>query len=602
MIRLFTGPKVEYSNCSIVNRFEEQVNNHPDKIAILTEGESFTYKDIQTRVNRLSHYLKNGLKIEYGDIVGILSNRRPEFIIGVLAILKIGAAYMPIDRNYPQTRIKYMIENSGSKILLLPVREAEMCENIGVNNVYIDEIINQTYFDIVDKESTIEPYENNLMYVIYTSGSTGNPKGAKVKCHSFLNLLNWYIDELKLKEDDRVLFFTSISFDLAQKNIFAPLITGASICLFSKDQFNVRAISDLIENQNITLINTTPSAFLPIIEYNQKDQFKKLTSLRNVVLGGEALNIYQYLPWLNSEECESNLYNTYGPTECTDIAAFYKVDRRKKDTLSKVPIGIPINNVEIYCIKEEEVDGPWEVYIGGEGVGAGYLNLPEDTAMRFIYLSDNPNKLLYRTGDLVTITLDGNLEFVGRVDNQYKIRGHRIEVEEIESFLARHDHINNSAVLVKERNESKFLCLYYESNNHLTELEVKQYMQAHLPEYMVPDFIVQLDELPLNHHGKVDKQSLPDLRAAPEPSLSSQEHIEENVRLILKKYTKFPEQIDYLDSEENLEHLGIDSIVYISVLVAIETEYNLQFEDEMLEPRSLPNLRSIVNHIQGAMK
>jgi len=409
---------------AIPQLFENQVAKTPEAIALIEEdSRKVTYKELNRMANKIAHYLYNS-GVGSNDIVAIISRRNSSFIAGVLGILKIGAAYLPIPSNYPIERIEFILKDAKIKISLHEsIDEIFYCNNnFQINNIIQDDSLEDTNLDL--------QYDiNSYFYVIYTSGSTGMPKGTKIYQNAFINLLDWYITEFEITAQDTVLLFTQIGFDLTQKNIFCTLVTGGKICLYSPEKYNYYHLSELLQEHGVTLINCTPSAFMPLIELNQKNNYSKLRSLRCVVLGGEPIKVPPLQKWGDSGQCNSLFANTYGPTECTDIATYYILKENDLHTLTQIPIGKAIPNVELLVLNDQgDQDICGELYIGGIGVGDGYIGLPELNMESFTQISDQK---FYKTGDQVSASPGGDLLFLGRRDNQAKYHGNRIELEEI---------------------------------------------------------------------------------------------------------------------------------------------------------------------------
>ena len=319
--------------------FEEQTQKTPNNIALVFEKEKRTYAELSANVNRIARYLrKRGIRPN--SIVPILMERSIELIEGILGILKAGGAYLPIDMSYPKERINYVLKDCGSKVLLTT---GLLEEGIEFDGQAID-IHNKEIAQESAGALEVLNHPNDLVYIIYTSGTTGNPKGTLVKHHGFTNLVWWYTNEFNFTEEDNVLLMASIGFDLAQKNVYAPLLTGGTLVLANKGMLSYERVNQIIEECRITIINCAPSMFYPLIDLNKESDYKKLCSLRYVFLGGETINLKYLRPWLDSNSCE--LINTYGPTECTDVVSFYRV--KKEDRLA--PIGKGINNTKLFIL------------------------------------------------------------------------------------------------------------------------------------------------------------------------------------------------------------------------------------------------------------
>ena len=420
--------------------FEDQVERTPEAVAVVFEDEQLTYRELNERANQLARYLQE-LGVGPDKLVAICVKRSLEMVVGLLGILKAGGAYVPLDPEYPEERLRFMLHDASASVLLTQRQFIRKIARSGVTTVYLDK--DKSVLQTKSKAnvgSTVGP--QNLVYIIYTSGSTGAPKAAGVYQVGFINLIDWFTDEFRISEADRILLISSLSFDLTQKNVYAPLIRGGTLHLLDPGPYDPYLIIDSIRRNQITLLNCTPSAFYPLINLSAGEDFAAIASLRYVILGGEPISLQLLRPWLTSVTCVAIVANTYGPTECADIATFYLLDRTNVESHDFIPLGKPINNCKVVVVDRNlhpcPVGVPGELCIGGIGVGAGYLNNPELTLGKFVR---NPfpelgSEQLYKTGDLVKYLPDGAIEYLGRLDHQVKMRGFRIELGEIESVLS----------------------------------------------------------------------------------------------------------------------------------------------------------------------
>jgi amino acid adenylation domain-containing protein/FkbM family methyltransferase len=434
--------------------FEEQAERAPEAVAAVFEDEVLSYGELNRRANQLAHYLR-GLGVGPDARVGICLERSLEMVVGLLAMLKAGGAYVPLDAGYPAERLGQMIADARMPVIVTHERLLERVSAEGAHEVCLDRdseaIARASEENLV---SGVSP--ENLAYVIYTSGSTGRPKGAGVFHRGFVNLLSWYLNEFVLSASDRVLLVSSFSFDLTQKNIFAPLIAGGRLYLSAPGYYDAAAIRQEIYEREITLLNCTPSAFYPLINGADQNAHFQLASLRRLFLGGEPISLRNLSSWLASPHFRAEIVNTYGPTECTDVSAFHRLNRAMASSSSSAPIGKPILNTRLAIVARNlnllPIGVVGELCVMGDGAGAGYLNDPALTAAKFLPdpFSDEPGGRLYKTGDLARYLPDGNIEFLGRVDHQVKVRGFRIELEEIETALEQHPAVGRAAVVTKE--------------------------------------------------------------------------------------------------------------------------------------------------------
>lgn len=533
---------------TVYELFEKQAARTPEKIALVCGNERLTYRELNERANQLAWHLKSkGIKPD--EIVGVMLERSIEMIVSILGILKAGGAYLPIDPGYPQKRIMSMLDNSDTHILitkecitdnypfttlqnikadiknckdtLLKIPGVAVSGKRGRHEVRYecrDILTIDQIGSILEKESIENPETEveggNTIYQIYTSGSTGTPKGAMIKHHSFTNLINWYNSEFDINSEQRILLIASTSFDLAQKNLYAALVTGGQLHLFASDSYDYDRMSENIEKECITIINCTPSAFYPLLNNNEENAYRRLRSLRYVFLGGEPINMAKLLPWMNSPDYNCEIVNTYGPTECTDVISYYRIDNKNKDKYISVPIGRPIDNVRLYVLDDNYgimpagVEG--ELYAGGVCVGKGYYKNAALTKERFIEVDHLPDKLIYKTGDIAKWLPDGNIEFVGRSDNQVKIRGFRIETGEIESKLMKHKAVKEAIVIANENiDKEKYICAYLVTDRDIDTNEMAAFLKNELPSYMIPSFFIRMEKFPLTPSGKVDRNVLP---------------------------------------------------------------------------------------------
>ena len=507
--------------------FEQQAALTPDAVAVEGADGRLTFRELNERANRVARALrKRG--VAPNTFVGLSVERSLEALIGIYGILKAGGAYVPLDPVYPQDRLAYMLQAAKIRVLLTQERLVGLFgDTAGIDILRLD-----AEWPVILQEDgrNLSPAAtpDDLIYLIFTSGSTGRPKGAAVYHRGFTNLLLWFVTEFGITAADRNLLVSSLSFDLTQKNLYAPLIRGGRLHLAPTGPYDAQQLSRLVRDHGITLINCTPSAFYPLVEPPAEEAFKRLASLRVAFLGGEPISIPRLRPWMTHASCRAEVANTYGPTECTDICGAYRMSRDNMDRYDFVPLGRPIHNVQLAIVDPDftpcPVGEPGELCVAGAGVGAGYINDPEMTASKFV---PNPfpgiaGPTVYRTGDQARWLPDGVIEFLGRLDHQVKIRGVRVELHEIESVLKAHPGIREAVVVVRKGpggDESARLVCYVmprEGVNAGIE-EIRSYLAGRLPANMVPAAFHVLSKLPLSPNGKVDRRAL---QLAPEPGAS----------------------------------------------------------------------------------
>jgi amino acid adenylation domain-containing protein len=492
--------KTDYPQDKCIHElFEAQVEKTPDAIAVVFENQQLTYRELNNRANQLGHYLqKLGVKPEV--IVGVCMKRSSEMLIALLAILKVGGAYLPLDPAYPQERLTFMVGDSQSKVLLTQSHLVELFAKSNVHLVCIDrdsQLLSQQNIENLFTEVK----SNDLAYVIYTSGSTGVPKGVAIEHQSCVALLTWSREVFTDDDLAGVLASTSICFDLSVFELFVPLSWGGRVILVE----NALHLPSLVAE--VSLVNTVPSI---IAELLQVDGLPP--SVRTVNLAGEPLQ-NQLVQQIYQNHHIQKIFNLYGPSEDTTYSTFTQINRD-----SSVTIGRPIANTQIYLLDTKlqpvPIGVPGEIYIGGAGLARGYLNQPELTKKRFIsnLLNHKLQSRLYKTGDLARYLPDGNLEYLGRIDHQVKIRGFRIELGEIENALLKHPAVREIVVLAREdkpRIQQLVAYIVLLADQTPTINELRSYLKELLPEYMIPGVFIFLDTLPLLPNGKIDRRALP---------------------------------------------------------------------------------------------
>ncbi len=485
--------------------FEQQAERTPEAIALVCGAEQFTYHALNVRANKLAHYLRRA-GIHRENVVAVCMSRSAEMVVALLAILKTGAAYLPVDPAYPKERLALMLSDVNARVILseenlaekLPDHEAKLLLLSGAGSEYIDE--NDT-----PVESEVEPA--NLAYIIYTSGSTGRPKGVAIEHRNAVTLLHWAREVYSKDELSGVLATTSICFDISIFEIFAPLSCGGKIILVE----NALELLTLDSAEDVTLVDTVPSAMAEVLRVRKLPQ-----NVRTLNLAGESIP-----NWLIRQVYEhtnvQRVFNLYGPSEDTTYSTFALVQR---DYENPPAIGSPLSNKQVYLLDRHmsmvPVGVAGEVYIGGEGLSRGYYDHPDSTAEKFLPnpFSDAAGARLYRTGDYARYRSDGQLEFLGRADHQIKLRGFRIELGEIEAVLGRHEAVCEAVVMVKQDsagNKSLVAYVVPETSSILHVGELQSFVRVRLPDYMVPGRFDVLDSLPRLPNGKIDRSALPAL-------------------------------------------------------------------------------------------
>lgn len=491
---------------SLQDMFEKQAVLTPERIALMCDDIQVNYRKLNEEANRLARLLiEKGIGPE--QFVALALPRSPEMVASMLGVLKTGAAYLPLDPEFPADRISYMLEDAKpSCIITTEEIAASLPDNLAVPELVLDQAVTQ---EIIKRYSPENPDVSVSLdhpaYIIYTSGSTGRPKGVVVTQKSLSNFLLSMKEAFSLGEEDRLLAVTTVAFDISALELYLPLISGAQIVIARKETIREpHALAQIIENFDINIMQATPTLWHALVT----SEPEKLRGLR-VLVGGEALpsGLLQAL-----QDLHCSVTNLYGPTETTIWSAAAFLEEGLKGV---PPIGKPIWNTQVYVLDNGLQPVPpgvvGELYIAGTGLARGYFHRPDLTAERFVADPYGPpGTRMYRTGDQARWRADGSLDYIGRADHQIKIRGFRIELGEIDAVLANHPHIEQAAVVVREDQPGdKRLAAYVVADAAIDTAELRRYMGASLPDYMVPSAFVEMDELPLTPNGKLDRKALP---------------------------------------------------------------------------------------------
>lgn len=484
-------------NRTLISLFEDQVNSTPDRIALVTGGEEISYKELNTWANQLGHYLRQHYQMGPDDLAAVRLDRNKWLIIALLGVLKSGGAYVPVDTDYPQERVDYILSDSNCKVL---IDEQELDKFIKI----------AAGFDRNNCRPVSGP--TDLAYVIYTSGSTGKPKGCALEQRGVINRLDWMWKEYGFSSEDIILQKTAFTFDVSVWEIFMPLCWGAKMVLCRKDDArSAERILSLITEQQITCLHFVPSMLNEFMTalFDRENIAGRLKSLRNVVASGEALQLEAVRRWY--DKVDIPLHNLYGPTEASvDVTA---CTTSWED--NKILIGRPISNTQITILGTAGQLVPigvvGEICIGGVCLARGYLNRPELTAQKFVDDPYRKGQRIYRTGDWGKWWPNGAIQYLGRMDDQVKVRGYRIEPREIESLLQRYEKIDAAMVMVRtDKKGDNNLVAYLVSKEPLDISGIRSHLGKLLPAYMLPDYYVGLEAFPLNASGKIDRKQLPD--------------------------------------------------------------------------------------------
>ncbi|MHC5758897.1 amino acid adenylation domain-containing protein [Nostoc sp.] len=578
-------------NQTLVELFETQVAKNPNNLALVFESQSLTYQQLNQKANQLAHYLIQNHQIQPDTLIGICVERSLEMIIGVLGILKAGGAYVPIDPSYPKERIEFMLEDSGISVLLtqsfllnqLPLAKLKHQIICLDEETFAGELIDNPH-----PQSTVD----NLAYIIYTSGSTGRPKGVMIEHRAIVNLSLAWAETFQVKHHSRWLQFGSFSFDLSIGEIATALSAGACLYLANKETLlPSQTLVDWLRDHKISHFTLSPSALSVLPQASLPD-------LQAVIVGGEACSAELVAEW----GAKRRFFNCYGPTESTVIASISSCKPNGK----KPSIGQPLSNICIYILDAHNQPLPpgipGELCIAGVGLARGYLNRPDLTADKFIEVKlFGKTERIYKTGDLARWNYDGNLEYLGRIDAQVKLRGFRVELGEIESLLLQHPLVKEAVVILDETDNNPRLVAYLTATEKSINLggQLKDYLKIRLPNYMVPSQIMVLDQLPLTPNGKLDRRALP----APDTATSTDFEMpvtptEELLATLWQTLLKAKS----VGRRDNFFELGGHSLLATQLVARIRDTFKVEMAvRKVFEQSVLSELATEIDQAAGAM-
>lgn len=589
MLRKWNQNRAEYpfDKC-IHQQFEEQVRKSPESVALVFENEQLTYSELNARANKLAHYLA-GRGAREDSIVAICLERSVDLLVSVLAVAKTGATYLPLDPIFPKARLGLILDDAQPVLFITQYSLREQMPENKAELLYIDERDRYTN-EPVDDLHFGNPQK--AAYIIYTSGSTGKPKGVLVKHNSTLNCVNSITKKMRVTSQDTLLAVTTVAFDVAEMDFYLPLLNGGKLVLANQETMHdIELLKSKIESSGATLFLATPVTFKMLI----LSSWKGKKDLR-ILSGGEALS--RELAGKLLERC-GEVWNGYAPTETTIYSLVKHVLPEDTTGEGYMELGRPLDNTILYVLNSKQVPVPvgipGELYIGGEGVSNGYINLPEMTKERFIQdpFGPDPSVKLYKSGDLVQYLPDGTVAFLNRIDFQVKIRGFRIELGEIESVLSQVKGIKENVVIVREdAGGEKMLVAYYvlENKSEVSYKELRQYLKERLPDYMIPSAFIPMEKFPLTSTLKVDRNALPD------PDLSSARESTGYVgpktqteQKLARIWTAILNQ-KKIGIHDDFFEIGGHSMLAVALMVKIEKELNIRLPLASLFDRSTIHL------------
>lgn len=574
--------------------FEEKAAKVPEKAAIIYENLQFSYSELNEKANQLARVLRQK-GVNADSIIGIMVERSPEMVIGIMGILKAGGAYLPIDPEYPPDRIAYILQDSRTGILLTQKKFRAKVSYQGE----IIELDNSGIYEGECSNPEVLCKPDNLAYIIYTSGSTGKPKGVMVEHKSVVNTLFSLEREYPVETDDTYLLKTAYTFDVSVMELFGWFIGEGRLAILKQGQQRSHAdIVNAIDKYGITHINFAPSMLHVFIDGLDTQHLNKLRSLKYVFSAGEALSADTVRKFRNVIK-NAKLENIYGPTEATIYATKYKTENCHE--LLNIPIGQPLSNMKAYIIdkygKLQPVGVPGELCLSGDGLARGYLFSAELTAEKFVENPFEPGKRLYKTGDLARWLQDGNIEFLGRMDYQVKIRGFRIETGEIAQQLLSYRSVKEAVVIAREaENKTKYLCAYMTAEKELEVSELRSHLSSILPDYMIPSFFVQLDKLPITSNGKIDRKALPEPGGKMKTGTdyaAPRNNLEEKLAKIFEEVLK----VEQVGINDNFFDLGGHSLKALKVVNLIYKILNIRMSIQtFFECQTIENLANYIKN------
>ncbi len=571
LLEKFNDSSVAYpKDQSVINVFEGQVMQFPEKTALVFDGQQLSYKELNKRANQLANYLRSK-GVREGMLVPVYLNRGLEMMIAIMAIMKAGAAYVPVDSDFPEERIKHILDDTGASIIITEKSNSLKIEQpVSVEIIEIDYDWSQISKS-GDENLNLEVKPNNLAYVIYTSGSTGKPKGVMIEHSSLLDYFAGLAQRVQIDKCESFALVSTLATDLGNTVIYGALLSGGALHIFSKESVSsIEFLHNYFHQNKIDCLKIVPSHWNAL----SKDEALLLPE-RLLIFGGEALPA-KYIDNIRASGASCKVINHYGPTETTIGKLLHQVENNRAYQ-NTIPIGRPFSNTKVYVLNREQqlcpAGVPGQLYIAGDGVARGYWNKQALTKEKFIkdpFQDSNftNGKWMYATGDLVKWLPDGSISFIGRVDDQVKIRGYRVEPGEIENILQQSEFVNKAIVIAKDDKQGNTTLVgYIIPEGAFDRTNIVSYLKDTLPEYMVPSALVELESLPLTANGKVDKRALPD----PEIELPGDEYVaarNETEQRLAEIWQEVLE-LDRVGIHDDFFELGGHSLLAIRLVSAI---------------------------------
>ena len=590
----------EYKPMHIIEIFQERVSAYKEHTALIYDGGSMTYEEVNKKANQIAKKILQHKKKD-NEVIGVQLKRSKEMVLAILGILKAGCAYVPIESFYPVTRKQYIFKDADISIFITSKDlDSEFCEE---HILFVDD--SEVYTgDDSNPDIPLNPYD--LAYIEYTSGSTGEPKGVMIENQSVVNTTMDLERRFPVEEGDVYLYKTPFSFDISGTELYGWFMGKGALCILEHDgEKNPELILEYIEKYHVTHINFVPTMLRMFLElFNEKKNVEKLTSLKWVFVGGEAVTP-DIIEKFFQTGLDVKLENVYGPTECTMWASHYSIKGCKD--VSNVSIGHPLNEIRWFVVDENNqlqmIGVPGELVLSGVGLARGYLNKEELTREKFCdnpFYDENEDpvwfKKMYKTGDLARFLPDGSMEFMGRLDFQVKINGLRIELGEIENALAQYEGMVK-AVVVTKRSSSQLpvLCAYYLAQKEIPAAKLREFLSSHVPAYMIPSFFVHMKELPVNSSGKTDRKVLIADTTYKNHSLKKQQAPESELENVIARVWKEVLGIDRVGIDDHFFEIGGHSMA--AILVHNKLKQVLDKEFSITALFQLPTIRLLSEHL-----
>lgn len=577
----------------ILDLFEEQVRSKPDYNALSEGNRSLTYAELNLKSNLLAYKIIKKTKLE--EFIGVLMDRSIEFVISILAILKAGCCFLPIDRSTPSTRLQYIFDDSDLRLLLVDSNES-LSGDFDISEINLINVKQEIAENEIETR-LYKPNPENLAYIIYTSGTTGNPKGVMIEHKSIANYIKWASDEYLTESVKFFPLFTSISFDLTLTSIFLPLVNGKEIIIYPDNLENFNLIDEIVNENKVEIMKLTPS-HLKILKDSIKAKTEK-SNIKKLIVGGENLTTNLANEIYSLFDGDIEIYNEYGPTEATVGCMIHKYHQRD-NKYSSIPIGIPIRNTQIYLLDKNFKKVPkgktGEIHIAGVQVARGYLKKDELNDTKFLpnpFLNDGN---MYKSGDFAKVNAEGLLEFLGRTDNQIKLNGYRIELNEIDAVILSSNLTRDAVTILNQRDENKqIISFVIFKNRHQDNISLlKEYMKNRLSNYMMPQIIREVDDIPLTNNGKVDvKNLLAGIKQEREEKY--EEPLNENEKILHKVWTEVL-KIPKIGIYDNYYEIGGDSIKAIQI-TSILNKYFFDFDINLLQKH--PTIQELARKLES---